>query len=114
MRLEALESRSVLQRPMTLVDERRQLCDELADQMQRAIRLQHERLQRTVQATAGTLDALSPLKVLSRGYSLTTTSEGSVVRSVSDVSSGDAIRTRTSDGTIQSVVSEIVPLKDAD
>jgi exodeoxyribonuclease VII large subunit len=44
------------------------------------------------------LEALSPLGVLRRGYSLTTTAEGRVVRSARDVRAGDRLRTRLADG----------------
>jgi exodeoxyribonuclease VII large subunit len=49
------------------------------------------------------LDALSPLSVLARGYSLTTI-EGRVVMSVDDVQTGDGIEVRVSNGTIKAAV----------
>lgn len=104
LRLQAIESRSIFQRPMTMVDERRQRCDELADRVIRSIRLVHERRQHLLAAMAASLQALSPLNVLSRGYSLTQRPDGSVVRSVTQVSGGDLVQTCVSDGTILSVV----------
>ena len=50
------------------------------------------------------LGLLSPYSVLERGYSLTTDAEGNVVRSASQVKSGDLLRTRLADGTIESSV----------
>ena len=51
------------------------------------------------------LSALSPLRVLERGYSLTTRdSDGTVVRAAADVQPGDLIATRLADGTIRSRV----------
>ncbi|MEZ6061933.1 MAG: exodeoxyribonuclease VII large subunit, partial [Planctomycetaceae bacterium] len=97
-------SRSVFQRPQTMIDERRQLCDEYSDRLQRSVRLLHERLQQKLASTAASLDALSPLKVLGRGYSLTTTVDGRLLRSVSDVTVGDQISTRFVDGNILSEV----------
>ena len=63
---------------------------------------------------AAQLEALSPLKVLSRGYSLTLLDDGStVVRSSSDVKPGDLLRTRLADGTITSrVISVAGPMSD--
>lgn len=55
-----------------------------------------------------TLDALSPLKVLTRGYSITFQDE-KVVASVSDISVGDKVKTVLSNGEIISSVSEINP-----
>ena len=50
------------------------------------------------------LGLLSPYSVLERGYSLTTDAEGNVVRSASQVKSGDLLRTRLADGTVESSV----------
>ena len=52
------------------------------------------------------LQALNPLAVLSRGYSVTFGSDGRVVRSVRATRPGDRLRTRVSDGTIESEVKE--------
>lgn len=46
------------------------------------------------------MEALSPLSVLTRGYSIAETEEGRVVRSVSDVEVGDKVTLRVSDGNI--------------
>lgn len=56
---------------------------------------------------AAKLDSMSPLKVLTRGYSLTQTSEGETVRSVAQVQYGSQIQVRVSDGTISATVNEI-------
>jgi exodeoxyribonuclease VII large subunit len=55
------------------------------------------------------LDAVSPLKVLSRGYSFTRNDKGKIIKSANDVHWGDEIRTRLHDGEICSVVQEILP-----
>lgn len=47
---------------------------------------------------------LNPLAVLDRGYSLTRTAEGRLVRSVADVAPDTALRTQVKDGTIASRV----------
>lgn len=104
--LDSLGSRSVMKRPLTLVDERRQRCDDLAERASRAVRVLHERKQQQLATLAGTLDALSPLKVLSRGYSLTFAEDGKLVRTVEEVSPGIEITTRTPDGTIWSTVTD--------
>ncbi|MEZ6235836.1 MAG: exodeoxyribonuclease VII large subunit [Phycisphaerales bacterium] len=57
-----------------------------------------------VAALERTLQAVSPLRVLARGYSVTTRTDGRAVRSPSDVASGDELQTRLADGTIRSVV----------
>ena len=52
------------------------------------------------------LDAMSPLKVLTRGYSMAQTERGEVIRSVSQVELGERIRISLSDGKISATVME--------
>ena len=57
---------------------------------------------------AAVLESLSPLKVLSRGYSVTLADDGKrVVRSALEIVAGDAIETRLPDGRIISRVEEV-------
>lgn len=50
------------------------------------------------------LEAMSPLKVLTRGYSMAQTERGEVVRSVNQVALGERIRIRLSDGSLSATV----------
>ena len=50
------------------------------------------------------LRALSPLAVLDRGYSLTQTEDGAVVRDIAQIKTGGTIRTRLAKGTFISEV----------
>ena len=58
-------------------------------------------------AMAARLEALSPLSVLSRGYSVVADTNGNAIRSVSKVSVGDGITVRVSDGTVRATVQSI-------
>lgn len=58
----------------------------------------------TVAALAAKLDTLSPLKVLSRGYTITYLAEHTPVQSASQVKPGERLTTLTADGTILSEV----------
>ena len=65
-------------------------------------------LETTLVRQAAVLESLSPLKVLSRGYSVTLADDGKrVVRSASEIVAGDAIETRLPDGRIISRVEEV-------
>ena len=55
-------------------------------------------------AATAKLDALSPLKVLSRGYTIATGTDGTPLKSVSAVTVGDSIHLRLSDGTLDCTV----------
>ena len=56
---------------------------------------------------AAKLDALSPLKVLTRGYALVQTGEGQVLRSIKQVSPGDNISIKITDGSLSASVTQI-------
>ena len=55
-------------------------------------------------AAVSKLDAMSPLKVLTRGYSMTQTQDGNVLRSVSQVELGERLTIRLSDGQLSATV----------
>jgi exodeoxyribonuclease VII large subunit len=64
-----------------------------------AVRLVDDRRAR-LDAVAGRLTALSPLRTMARGFAVVTDARGGTVSSVSGVSPGDALRVRLQDGVI--------------
>ena len=52
------------------------------------------------------LDAMSPLKVLTRGYAMAQTDTGEVLRSVTQVQPGDIIQVNLSDGKLKAAVTD--------
>ncbi|WP_071461249.1 exodeoxyribonuclease VII large subunit [Bacillus massilinigeriensis] len=58
-------------------------------------------------ATIQTLDALSPLKIMERGYSISYSEEGKMVKSVSQIKTKDKLFIRLPDGRIDCVVTNI-------
>ncbi len=74
-----------------------------------------ERLVESSAARVGSLDArlnsLSPLAVLDRGYALVLSSDGALIRSTSQISSGDQLTTRLADGAFASRVESVAPSK---
>ena len=78
-----------------------------AERLHCAIKSDIDRRNDSLSRIAAQLDAMSPLKVLSRGYSLTLKADGAtVVRSSKDVRPGDLIRTRLATGIVASRVIE--------
>ncbi|HCD34464.1 MAG TPA: exodeoxyribonuclease VII large subunit, partial [Phycisphaerales bacterium] len=59
-----------------------------------------------VKAMSRTLQAVGPKRVLERGYTYTTDSNGKLLRSVNDVTDGQSITTVLADGKVQSVVGD--------
>jgi exodeoxyribonuclease VII large subunit len=102
--LASYENRGVFQRPMALVDQRRMTCDDMANRCVAAANRLVERKRQGLASIAASLQALSPLSVLSRGYSLTQTEAGRIVRDPSELQSGDRITTRVAGGLIRSIV----------
>ena len=62
--------------------------------------------QRYIALTAK-LDAMSPLKVLTRGYSMAQNEDGNVIRSVRQVEAGERITVSLSDGKLSATVMDI-------
>ena len=66
----------------------------------------HNHKQRFIAATAK-LDAMSPLKVLTRGYAMAQTDDGNLLRSVNQVQLGSNVSLQLSDGTLEATVTMI-------
>jgi exodeoxyribonuclease VII large subunit len=72
---------------------------------QSAVRI--DRAKCLIESAEKQLVALSPERVLSRGYSITTLKRGgAVIRSAKDVKTGDTILTRFADGNVESMVKD--------
>lgn len=57
------------------------------------------------------LEAVSPLSTLARGYSVTTASDGKVLKQTKQVKAGDVLTTRLSDGWVESEVKGVTPAR---
>jgi len=66
----------------------------------------HNHKQRFIAATAK-LDAMSPLKVLTRGYAMTQNDSGTVIRSVKQTEIGESLRISLNDGVLLTTVTDI-------
>lgn len=63
----------------------------------------------TLARLAASLDALSPLSVLARGYAIARTPEGHVVKGASELSPGDAVSVRLGTGSFEASVTAVNP-----
>ncbi|MDY1814838.1 exodeoxyribonuclease VII large subunit [Klebsiella pneumoniae] len=57
------------------------------------------------------LEAVSPLATLARGYSVTSVSDGTVLKQTKQVKTGDLLTTRLKDGWVESEVKQIATVK---
>lgn len=106
LQLEAIASRPVFARPVHRVHELTARLDDLHGSLVRAARRRLEHNRRECAHLSERLDALSPLKVLGRGYSITLHS-GTAIYSADEVATGDQIETVLAGGRIVSRVEDI-------
>ena len=103
-RLHALSSNPALRSPLAYMESKEKELLLLKNRMAAA----QERIlsARNIQfaASVSKLDAMSPLKVLSRGYAMAMTQDGTVLRSVKQVTKGAEISIMVGDGTVAASV----------
>jgi exodeoxyribonuclease VII large subunit len=105
-RLRDLQGRRVMRSPSAYIDTKRLELDKAASSLIAAAERCNSGKRREYIRLASALDAMSPLKVLSRGYAIAESS-GRTVRSVKDASPGGKINIEVTDGTIGCRVEEI-------
>ena len=99
-RLASACSRRCLTTPLFYIEEQSMRLDYLTRSFVHAAQNRINESERRLGTLSAKLDAMSPLKVLARGYSIPYIGSN-VVKSVSDVSSGDKLSLRVSDGTVK-------------
>ena len=87
--------------PVARVANGRHRLERLDARMRSETRHALAQAQHRLRSTVGRLDSLSPLAVLGRGYSLTRTPTGEIVRSARQVSVGDDVRVLLHQGTLE-------------
>lgn len=106
-RLNHVSGSGILARPHDLHAIRRQQIDELEVKINKTMHRQIELRRERFSGMARAVEALSPLSVLSRGYSLTRDSQtGARLRSISSVDQGQEIETILPDGVVTSRVTQ--------
>ncbi len=110
-KLDELKKRKVLQTPMAYVDSKRAELDYMKDKFIAAADRSNSAKRREFVRLAASLDAMSPLKVLGRGYAIAADDKGQLVRSVFDIKPDDKIRLSVSDGVIKCRVEESEAIK---
>ena len=106
-RLEALRSKRVLTDPEVYLDNRRMDLDRFRDRLLAAQERQLSGKRQSFVKLGAALDAMSPLRVLSRGYTVSLNSRGETVKSVRDISAGDRLKLRFSDGQADCLVEHV-------
>ena len=91
--------------PVARVSNGRHRLERLEAQLRNEIRHALDQARHHLGEAAGRLDSLSPLAVLGRGYSLTRTPDGRIVRSARQVGAGDDVRVLLHEGSLECRVS---------
>lgn len=102
--LQVLSASQALRSPTGYLEQRRQSVELLKN---RLVSAQNQNITRANQryiAQVSKLEAMSPLKVLTRGYSMVQTEKGAVIRSIEQVELGERIRIQLSDGSLSATV----------
>ena len=106
-KLQRLQGSWALTKPERWQQPLQQRTDMALRQLQSRMESILQQRQHKFSLLAAQLDALSPLTVLARGYSITKTEAGKALRSIEDVRWGDEIRTQVADGDVVSVVQQV-------
>lgn len=107
-RLAELSHKRVLTDPLAPVQDKRLLLDHVQKELCHAALARLSEPRRQAAAWAASLDALSPLKVLGRGFALVTDESGRPLRRASDAEIGSRITARLSEGQLRCRVEETV------
>ncbi len=103
-RMVQMESRPIFKSPLRMLEIRHQQLDGLQQRLSRAASGELERSRLRIARIAGKLDALSPLRVLGRGYAAVLDKEGGLVRSARMLRKGETIRLRFHDGAVRAEI----------
>jgi exodeoxyribonuclease VII large subunit len=103
--LDSLTGRRVLARPFDRIHDEARRLDEIDVRLRRSIARRAEQWRQQLTTCSAALDALSPLKVLERGYSVTRRADtGEALRNARQVQTGDSIETLLQSGRLFSRV----------
>ena len=106
-RLESAAGSRVLQSPTAYLQDRRMVLDHLTKRLQAASDSALSKKRQRFAALSAGLDAMSPLKVLGRGYSVVASPDGAVIRSVRQLAPGKTVTLRLSDGSAKATVNTV-------
>ena len=104
--LNVLSQSAALRSPTGYLEQKRKSLELLSNRLVSAETRVLENKSRQFVGLTSKLDAMSPLKVLTRGYAMTETDGGEVIRSVRQIRKGDIIRVTLSDGKFTATVSD--------
>jgi len=103
-RLYDISNKRVLQNPKNYIDDKRMLIDRSTEKLISAMQSKMYKAREHYAKSAASLDAMSPLKVLGRGYAIAYQPDGTVVKTAADVRHGDRMKVRLQKDEINCIV----------
>ena len=103
LRYDKCMASSVFREPLRKVNDNYLMMDNLLKRLEASIKIKQEKEKNKYVELVSKLDALSPLKTLSRGYSIAE-KDGKIVKSKEELKKGDKIDLRFTDGKQQAVI----------
>ena len=105
--LEAYQAKRVMTDPVAHIDNRRISLDHARDRLVAAEERNLASAQQRFVGLAAALDAMSPLRVLGRGYAIAEDGQGQAIKSVKSLSPGDTITVELCDGKADCLVQSV-------
>ena len=102
--VERLKAAKLEKVPLDKINRYRLTIDNIISKTESNLRYKIERYKTRCVKSVSKIDALSPLKTITRGYSVTEDLNGKVIKSINDVSANDKIKITLTDGKIDAVV----------
>lgn len=106
-RLDQLMKSPSMRHPLDRVNEKKMDLEFLKKSLDNAMRRRYDTAKARLSALCGKLDVLSPLVVLSRGYSIARDARQNIIKSIAGVETGDELEIILCDGTITCEAKEI-------
>ena len=104
--LSVLSGSQTLQSPGGYLQQRRKSLEMLHNRLVSAENMQLSRKKQRYIAMTAKLDAMSPLKVLTRGYAMAQKENDEIVRSVTQITPGDTVQVSLADGAFTATVTD--------
>lgn len=104
--LQRMAKSRIMTDPAAYFQDKRLLLDYQSRRLTHGVTTSFAAQKARMAALAAGLDAMSPLKVLSRGYAIAQKEDGAVLSSVDQVTAGERLMLRLSDGSLRCRVEE--------
>lgn len=97
--------------PQSKIHQAQQQMQQLYYRLQQTLQQRLHADKQRFSTLAGQLEGVSPLATLARGFSVTTATDGQVIKKTRQIKPGEILKTRLDDGWVESEVTSVKPLR---